>query len=111
MSATRRFIASRSISAAAGWVRPMPVDRRTNDMAPPLAIMALDGMQSHRWAAPPRTSRSIRVTRAPRRAAAVAAEFPAGPPPMMTNRTSGMPTTVRDGRDSGRGGAAPLGRR
>ena len=89
MSAIRRFMASRSISAA-DWLRPIPPERRTKAMAPPLAIMALDGMQSHRWAAPPTTSRSMRVTSAPRRAAAVAAEFPAGPPPMMTKRTRGM---------------------
>ena len=38
-------------------------------MAPPVAIMVLDGMQSQRWAAPPTTSRSISVTSAPRRAA------------------------------------------
>ena len=57
-------------------------------MAPPVAIMALDGMQSHRLAAPPTTSRSIRVTSTPRRAALVAAWFPAGPPPMITNRMS-----------------------
>ena len=55
-------------------------------MAPPVAIMALDGMQSHRLAAPPTTSRSIKVTSTPSRAAWVAAWLPAGPPPMMTNR-------------------------
>ena len=42
-------------------------------MAPPVAIMALDGMQSQRLAAPPTMSRSIRVTSTPRRAAWVAA--------------------------------------
>ena len=56
-------------------------------MAPPVAIMALDGMQSHRWAAPPTMSRSISVTSAPSRAAWVAAVLPAGPPPMITKRT------------------------
>ena len=91
MSATRRFIAVQVDLGRRAGLRPMPGERRTNDMAPPLAIMALDGMQSQRWAAPPTTSRSIRVTWAPRRAAAVAAEFPAGPPPMMTKRTSGTP--------------------
>ena len=60
-------------------------------MAAPVAIMAFDGTQSHRWAAPPTTSRSMSVTWAPRRAAAVAAELPAGPPPMMTKRTPGTP--------------------
>lgn len=35
----------------------------------PVAIIALDGMQSHRLAAPPSTSRSITVTSAPSRAA------------------------------------------
>ena len=34
-------------------------------MAPPVAIIAFDGMQSHRWAAPPTMSRSISVTSAP----------------------------------------------
>ena len=54
-------------------------------MAPPVAIMALEGMQSHRWAAPPTMSRSTRVTSAPRVAARVAAALPAGPPPMITS--------------------------
>ena len=64
--------------------RPMPRDRRAKDMAPPVAIIVLDGMQSQRLAAPPTMSRSIRVTSAPSRAAWVAAVVPAGPPPMMT---------------------------
>jgi hypothetical protein len=59
-------------------------------MAPPVAIMALEGMQSHRLAAPPTTSRSMRMTSTPLLAAWVAAWFPAGPPPMITNR---MPLT------------------
>ena len=54
--------------------------------APPVAIIAFDGMQSQRWAAPPTMSRSISVTSAPRRAAWVAAVLPAGPPPMITKR-------------------------
>ena len=57
------------------------LDARVKLMAPPVAIMVLDGMQSHRWAAPPTMSRSIRVTSAPRRAACgrggVAARAPA----------------------------------
>src|SRR5688500_18484718 len=57
-------------------------------MTPPVAIMALDGMQSHRLAAPPTTSRSMRVTSAPRRAPQVAACTPAGPPQMIANRTA-----------------------
>src|SRR4051794_20895936 len=56
-------------------------------MAPPVAIIVFDGMQSHRCAAPPTMSRSIIVTCAPCRAAWVAAVLPAGPPPMMRNRT------------------------
>ena len=55
-------------------------------MAPPVAIIAFDGMQSRRLAAPPTMSRSISVTSTPRRAAYVAACVPAGPPPMITNR-------------------------
>src|SRR5680860_1096076 len=66
--------------------RPMPRMRREKLMAPPVAIIVLDGMQSQRCAAPPMTSRSITVTLAPRRAAYVAARLPAGPPPMMRNR-------------------------
>ena len=57
-----------------------------SDRAPPVAIIAFDGMQSHRWAAPPTMSRSTSVTSAPSRAAWVAAWLPAGPPPMITNR-------------------------
>src|SRR5205085_6820338 len=62
-----------------------------NDIAPPVAIIAFDGMQSHRWAAPPTTSRSTIVTSAPRRAACVAAVLPAGPPPMITKRMAMRP--------------------
>ena len=62
--------------------------RREKLIAPPVAIIAFDGMQSHRWAAPPTTSRSTSVTSAPRRAAYVAAVLPAGPPPMITNRVA-----------------------
>ena len=57
-------------------------------MAPPVAIIVLDGMQSQRWAAPPTTSRSTIVTCAPSLAAYVAAVFPAGPPPMITKRNT-----------------------
>ncbi len=63
-----------------------PTSGRENEIAPPVAIIVFDGMQSSRWAAPPTMSRSIIVTWAPRRAACVAAVFPAGPPPMITNR-------------------------
>jgi hypothetical protein len=49
--------------------RPIPWARVRNDMAPPVAIMALDGMQSQRWAAPPPMSFSIMTTSAPWRAA------------------------------------------
>ena len=66
--------------------RPMPSALRRKFMAPPVAIIAFEGMQSHRWAAPPTRSRSTRVTSAPKRAAVVAAWFPAGPPPMITKR-------------------------
>ena len=48
--------------------RPMPVERRRKLIAPPVAIIVLEGMQSHRWAAPPMTSRSTIVTLAPSRA-------------------------------------------
>ena len=51
-----------------------------------MAIIALDGMQSRRWAAPPITSFSTIVTLAPSRAAWLAAVLPAGPPPMITTR-------------------------
>src|SRR5438270_9418358 len=82
-------------SARAGRSRVAPVQvsprarpRPVTPITPPVAIMALDGMQSHRWAAPPMMSRSTTVTSAPRRAACVAAELPTGPPPMMTKRTA-----------------------
>ena len=78
--------APRSRATADTLVRPMPSDGLICDRAPPVAIMAFDGMQSHRWAAPPTMSRSISVTSAPSRAAWVAAWLPAGPPPMITNR-------------------------
>ena len=59
-------------------VRPISGVRPTAARAPPVAIMAFDGMQSQRWAAPPITSCSTIVTSAPRRAAWVAAVLPAG---------------------------------
>ncbi len=73
-------------SRASDTDRPMPELASTSPMAPAVAIMALDGMQSSRWAAPPTMSRSIIVTSAPSRAAVVAAVLPAGPPPMITKR-------------------------
>ena len=51
---------------------PSPI-WRLKLIAWPVAIIVLLGMQSHRWAAPPTTSRSITVTLAPSRAAYVAA--------------------------------------
>ena len=70
--------------------RPMAAqtEPRRLDMTPPVAIIAFEGMQSHKLAAPPTMSRSMRVTSAPRRAPHVAACTPAGPPPMMTKRTA-----------------------
>ena len=50
-------------------VRPISGERPIAARAPPVAIMALDGMQSRRWAAPPITSCSTIVTSAPSRAA------------------------------------------
>ena len=52
-----------------------------------MAIIALDGTQSHKLAAPPTTSRSMSVTCAPSLAAVEAACTPAGPPPITTKRT------------------------
>ncbi len=52
-----------------------------------LATIAFEGMQSHRWAAPPTMASSTRVTSAPSVAATVAAALPAGPPPTTTMRT------------------------
>src|SRR5580704_7858636 len=66
---------------------PSMLERRANESPPPAAIIALEGIQSHRFAAPPTMSRSIMVTCAPRRAAVAAAAAPAGPPPSMTRRT------------------------
>src|ERR671910_3242487 len=90
MSFMRLRTPSRS-SCAVALARPMPSLASTSPMRPAVAIMAFDGMQSRRWAAPPTTSRSIIVTSAPSRAAVVAAVLPAGPPPMITKRR-GMPT-------------------
>src|ERR687892_1321976 len=70
---------------------PMPPLRSTMPMASEVAIIALEGMQSRRWAAPPTMSRSMSVTSAPRRAAVVAAVLPAGPPPMITKRRGTSP--------------------
>ncbi len=80
-----------SRSSSASTSRPMPSALRKNDIAPPVAIMVFEGMQSHRRAAPPTMSLSMSTTSAPRRAAYVAAWSPAGPPPMITNRTATVP--------------------
>src|SRR5690606_8445005 len=68
---------------------PIAEERDSSASSPPVAISAFEGMQSHRWAAPPTTSRSISVTSAPSCAATVAQVLPAGPPPMMTRRVVG----------------------
>ncbi len=68
--------------------RPIERARVSSESSPPVAIMAFDGMQSQRCAAPPMMSRSTSVTSAPRVAATVAAVFPPGPPPMITTRTA-----------------------
>ncbi len=72
----------RGPSSARGPARPSAL---------PVATIALLGMQSQRCAAPPTMSRSIIVTSAPIDAATVAAVLPAGPPPMITNRTAMLP--------------------
>ena len=51
-----------------------------------LATIAFDGMQSHKWAAPPTIWSSTSVTSKPKVAACVAAECPAGPPPITSSR-------------------------
>src|SRR6185503_1075828 len=95
------------VAVSLNKTRPIPVERRTNAIAPPVAIIVFDGMQSQRWAAPPITSRSIIVTSAPKRWAYVAAVLPAGPPPMMTKRVD---TTSRlDGRNGPGSGQRPGG--
>ena len=62
-------------------------ERLSSVSSPPVATIALLGMQSHKCAAPPMMSRSIKVTSAPSDAATVAAVLPPGPPPMITKRT------------------------
>ena len=84
----------------------MPPSRWAKLMAPPVAIIVFDGMQSHRCAAPPTMSRSIIVTCAPCRAACVAAVLPAGPAPMMTNRTLTAAGYFRGPGSGGRAGRA-----
>ena len=73
----------------------MACARVSSESSPPVAIIAFDGMQSHRWAAPPTTSRSTSVTSAPSVAATVAHVLPAGPPPRMTSRVLGTCTAYR----------------
>ena len=67
--------------------RPIARARVSSESSPPVAIIAFDGMQSQRCAAPPMMSRSMSVTSAPSVAATVAAVLPPGPPPMITRRT------------------------
>ena len=51
--------AARRCRAAPSALRPMAWARVSSESSPPVAIIAFDGMQSHRCAAPPTTSRSI----------------------------------------------------
>jgi hypothetical protein len=95
IDATRSRRASKSMRPSAE--RPIARARSISASAPPVAIIALLGMQSHRCAAPPMMSRSIMVTSAPRLAATVAAVLPAGPPPMITKRTDTSAGYDRDG--------------
>ena len=83
-----RSVSAAMSTSASCCSRPMPWIRRLKLIAPPVAIIVFDGMQSHRCAAPPIVSRSINVTSAPSRAAYVAAVLPAGPPPMITKRVA-----------------------
>ena len=85
IDATRSRSASTSSRPSA--TSPIARARVSSESSPPVAIIAFDGMQSHRWAAPPMMSRSISVTSAPSVAATVAAVLPPGPPPMITRRT------------------------
>ena len=89
--ATIRSRSETGSNVAAVPVSPISDERPMAASAPPVAIIAFDGMQSQRCAAPPMTSRSTSVTSAPRRAACVAAALPAGPPPMIARRSATAP--------------------
>ena len=69
-----RDVNASTSTSAVRFSSPMPDKLSVKLIAPPVAIIVLDGTQSSRWAAPPRISRSIKVTDTPRRAAAEAAE-------------------------------------
>ena len=75
---------SASMSRRPSAAMPIVCARLSSASSPPVAISAFDGMQSHRWAAPPTTSRSMTVTSAPSVAATLAHVLPAGPPPITT---------------------------
>ena len=53
-----RLVSASTSTSASCCSRPIPSIRRVKLIAPPVAIIVFDGMQSHRWAAPPTTSRS-----------------------------------------------------
>ena len=63
IDATRSRSASTSSRPSA--TSPIARARVSSESSPPVAIIAFDGMQSQRWAAPPMMSRSMRVTSAP----------------------------------------------
>ena len=67
---------------------PIPSRRRVNDIAPPVAIIVLLGMQSQRCAAPRRRPPPGGVPPARARPAWAPAVWPGGPPPMITNRVA-----------------------
>src|ERR687897_973930 len=86
---TRSRSASRSTPPSA--CRPITWLRASSPSSPPVAIIALEGMQSHRCAAPAMTSRSTSVTSAPSVAATVAHVLPAGTPPEVYRTGGGAP--------------------
>ena len=69
-----RAVSASTSTSAVRFSSPIPDKLSVKLIAPPVAIIAFEGTQSKRCAAPPSISRSIKVTDMPRRAAADAAE-------------------------------------
>ncbi len=80
ISSIRTRSASGSTSPSR-WCSPMPEARLSRASMSPVAIIALDGTQSRRCAAPPMTSRSISVTSAPSARGMGGAGVACGPTP------------------------------
>ena len=84
-------VRSRSTWGVPCWkARPIASARTTVARTPAVESSVFDGIASHSVALPPSPTSSTSVTWAPIAVAALAAAYPAGPPPRITKRIVGV---------------------